>query len=1696
MPWNMMQDFGLHYMQDTMPEYLGTANYRISEHFGNITAVTSQTEIDIPTWASPPTTGSPDGSGYLGFSETLRCIFVKANRTNASWELITGWKQINGSTDRIRLASSPSFTVTSSDDFHIFSDSGTRENENATEMSQSNRREGAIDIMNRFKTKAFLYGVETGPIFNGGAQTWTSKVDGSLDAHPNEYTGAIWMWHYERIGERLGFFQANHTEYSVVFRADIGGSEGGATYDPDTLMSALEYNKRLLLNSASAPRQMSCVWLNAQTRSPGSGNTVAQYSGLDEIDAAYARFWCCLAWTMDGTMPQVEIDEGHDLPVLIDEQIISAGAPTSTRNYGTYDPGAIGTPGTFTWRTPNFGTHGYFFEYENCLIAINLRTPDVNTWVPHWLTGGQPTNNSLDLATLPSAGEGNQWEAFNPATYTNQDVNSKFFGKSVADFADAYILGDDSINNGAITTSVLIGPLEARIFIRTPQPSLPPSTGGYTNGWAMQGGYNISQQPSHFSDPWRTLNGEKDLLIYQWRNQTAAQKQTELDALNWFATNHPGLNLIQYLAPDEVYKNSPFSANQHTADLIDGANGNASWWLYNTDNVRVEASHDPTTLWKANASSVTPNNSSGESFAQAFHRIWWEYLDTAPYKRTTMLAGLYHDVCPPYPQGVYVDNGATSSNFDYERDGTATTRYSDAANGGGTLFRSGLVRYVNAFKQNWGPFKAYWGNLTRYGLEYDAGNASMPLTSLETYQKFDGSIIENIGNLINMQQTGTGYSNTGSGNPCPKTFFYRHDIIKSILVPDAQNALGRAVVLTDWTMNNRVFESVDYDAQRTLGALCALCGAALGANKAAGGGPSEPLDEFVYDWGDPVGGAPSMGTLDINNPTKANYQMRAADYVNGAAQFHWQEYENVLWVLRTDWTSQGANTYGSGTAVSCQLPDPGLGNKWAHPDLSAYTNPTTGRSTRNQAPTLNDGSDVAAGGTYGTVALKPAHAVMLVKVPSAIAVRNVPGMLQTSASNTQRDPTHPSYCMPRITFFNIFQPRNLWQPTSRAQWFTDFEAANNTWPYCLHILHQGPFHNTPGFRLNLGEKYGPITDYIQRTTNIDRRDATLGNFYSNEDMFTNSQTGTTNVSKQAGFTVLITHPTTRQQMANIATDALCGTDLSGYGMGSGNVARYMVFMHDGTTVHTPKAGASLRGNFGKGTINTIVSSNSQQPIEVLLDVDYSVPVTGTLAESTGYSGIDPTSYGACDEAHAIWFLPPGDRGFIGFHVIGYKSVGGKAQLFLKQLSSIAHPTQFHTPVAGWRYVFNNQASNLSGYSGDWDFDGVKEDWRAVESWNLRDGIEQYWDLIGAQVSQFEPEVDVGIRVANTISAAHVEKRANGLQVPHAHQQLWDYPHHENAEGDFNFGPVTNGSGSELRIECGNSRIERGMRSIYFGKNFVRPNPGGFANKWARGMVFSIEVPGSVSYASPTDPVDIAIGASCARWYWAVLMASQGNDSILFNIQTENWAPKMIEEQFVDLDTGWAYPAALGTYDESGGGLDPGTGEPYGLWTWSTGATGDLTDNGRRIYIRKLSDDWLVVMNMSDAPTGYDYYIPSHLTGGFTPRDPLDFVEPADWTNLINAGYLPAGMTLTRFNPGTYVNTRVTNDIRTKAPEWLPYSYGPRQSTPFDVNAGSWAYTLSNTPSIIRDNFLNTGAVFDYTQRFSLGPMEAILLRIT
>ena len=664
------------------------------------------------------------------------------------------------------------------------------------------------------------------------------------------------------------------------------------------------------------------------------------------------------------------------------------------------------------------------------------------------------------------------------------------------------------------------------------------------------------------------------------------------------------------------------------------------------------------------------------------------------------------------------------------------------------------------------------------------------------------------------------------------------------------------------------------------------------------------------------------------------------------------------------------------------------------------------------------------------------------------------------------DPTHPRYLLSRCAHILSIQPQFCWAPSTRSGWITDWTNFHNDNPLCHVLLHSFPLHNIPGFRTLDRDKYHAVTSWAQSTANIDRTEVILGvNSTDADEIRANRQTSTTNPNKQAGWHLRVYSSAAAEFLSDMTCDVLCGTNLTGEGMGGGDVSSFMSNHHDGSTTINPKPGSSLRKVKSAGTVVSIISTGGSppQPIEVRLPGSISFDTSGTLPEDS--------SYAATVQNHPLWFIPPGDKGFIGFHVKGIKTAGANTDVYLKELSSLADSTQFHTPAAGWRYCLNDNSSGSNNV--DWDGDGAAEDRYTVGQFNWATGFNLYWDKLSEKA---QAAVGHGMgRGCNTVSDSHVIKRSEGLPHPHGQYQMFDWVEGESMGGHGQFAPAAGAHG----YDCSNTNMDRMMRALSFGNSFLAPavTSPHVGNK-ARGAFLEAELWGS-DYSDIND-----LDASYLRFQHAIRLLfddlgifSAPEDSANFMVAAEEW--------WIDMNTNYTSQNPIGTYDPSGGPTGS-AGHPVGAWTWNT------ADAGERIYIRRRGD-WLIAVNLADAPAGYDSYAPTHLAGGFTARDPEDVITQAD---IDATGLLSGGETLSHFNPATYVNTRATNRLIELSPSiWTGFSYGPRQAHPADsANRAGSSYTLSNLPNIARDNTKNDGSAVSFP--YNLGPLEAVFWEIS
>ena len=711
--------------------------------------------------------------------------------------------------------------------------------------------------------------------------------------------------------------------------------------------------------------------------------------------------------------------------------------------------------------------------------------------------------------------------------------------------------------------------------------------------------------------------------------------------------------------------------------------------------------------------------------------------------------------------------------------------------------------------------------------------------------------------------------------------------------------------------------------------------------------------------------------------------------------------------------------------------------------------------------------------------------------------RNVWGGMPTGAIRRAHDETDSLYLWIRCTFFAGFQPQFMWRNSERPGWHSDWVDVNSTNPLGLMVVHHAPLHNTPGFHTKTRDKYYPLTTWATRGNNIDRKDVALSLDATDTNEFnTNSQTSTTNPLKQAGWTPLITNPTVQDYMSSIAVDAMSGSNLTGLGFGLGlDVSDFTTWMHDGSDVVNPKSGASLRrvrSLGGTGNINTIVSSNSQQPIIVRLSKDVELAVKKNEDDEIIPLSQDST-FGATVETDAIWFFNS-DQNFVGFHVIGYKpDDNNRCQIYLKTLSVIANSNQL-TPAAGWSYVLNDQ--RYGTIDCDWNRDGDNEDayTDGQEAWN--EGFEAYWDQINTKmIAQTGHNTMRGWSQASS----HLQKRTAGLPSPHGQTKSLDFLQAEETNGDFRIHPS-----KEHGYDVSNTWMDRGMWAIHFFLCSMRDNAGGWCADKPRGPM--------IEYVIWGEDFDDAneMDASILRFFLACnkLARVEGiiNHPTVQDVTCPmtsqlggtgdgsggSAVPCAIEEYWIDFNTNWSTPAPIGTYDPTGGPLG-NKGHPKGKWTWATADAGD------RIYIRRLGN-WLCILNIAENPANMQTYAPSHLPNGhsalngnepYEPRPGLDFVEPADFDQLYTDGVLAEHELLRHFEPSTYVNTVMTNELIAKAPSvWTGFQAGPARPHPADGT-----HVLSTVEWMARDRVKNDGSNVDTSVAYGIAPIEAVFLEI-
>lgn len=480
---------------------------------------------------------------------------------------------------------------------------------------------------------------------------------------------------------------------------------------------------------------------------------------------------------------------------------------------------------------------------------------------------------------------------------------------------------------------------------------------------------------------------DRDVLAHQsfWITSTRMSQRVTA-ANNIRAAQDPAkmvTKLYQYLTPNVTFKVAPASGDggerEFSRQLIDDpTKGNVNWRVRRLSGAACETLFAPTTDNQVNVTKVAGLNSLGQTYAEAY----WGKYDTnwsSAYKGIT--DGIFHDVVTQRPAAMTVNNGATPiSDQDYDQDGVidVLNAFGPSATGqGGRLWCEGELWTRDVFESLY-PGKFILPNSARWAFDFFDNNPPppLPLSGLPFYRKWNWSMAESNNNNLSLTGTSTGYNSAaGAGQTGRLSAYFRtYAIQEKFLKPDSQipAALGKGCVVMHAVGPDRAPLAADYEYGRLISLLPLLVeractGWTQSANRLV------TLDETLVSLGNPKA-VRSMGTL---SESTLAFTMRAANFVAGTAQFWWAEFDNAIVIVRGDQPTPGAYP-SADAAVNCTLPPAGAGMKWQRLNAATYVNPKTGRATKNQTPTLNSGADI----TSGQIALKPFHAVLLLRVPA------------------------------------------------------------------------------------------------------------------------------------------------------------------------------------------------------------------------------------------------------------------------------------------------------------------------------------------------------------------------------------------------------------------------------------------------------------------------------------------------------------------------------------------------------------------------------------------------------------------------------------------------------------------------------------------------------------------------------------------
>lgn len=524
-----------------------------------------------------------------------------------------------------------------------------------------------------------------------------------------------------------------------------------------------------------------------------------------------------------------------------------------------------------------------------------------------------------------------------------------------------------------------------------PDPPDPPTPGSWpAYGAHSQAGYNVSSYPINFeTDPYRTWNSKKDIIIAQHRYPYASQVASEVASNSWMKTQNTNIKTQYYTFKSAVELTNSNSAKYLSKQCMDNNGAYADWRGY-------DSSTGGAIVWTGDvAGDALANTNYGDAGMAAgsseanFAEAWWtllkaKYSDQWPWDGYFWDSTDFKDNKPGY---VLESDPLTDANPDYKR--PFSSGDTDPA-----LFRAGLV-YDADMMRTVGPGTLF--HTSNGGRDADAVNV---VTSANNWAGvWDMRLSENAQTKLGLVTTSTVVNPRNEWsliyNNCDSRMailLRAMHISEQMVNLTSTNNLGKGTVvldfICDWSTSTDPIPTTmaeipqdHWEACRFICGMAALHDSWMAAPHLTRGiYPFPYMDEFIYDPGEPVGGTPSIGSID-GEDLAFPLTVRTADQApeSGSAYgVFWQEYDNVLWVVNMN-EPTGLAAWPQATEDTITLPSAGSGNVWRYPS-STYSNinrTTGGVTAENQSPLVNDGSLTGA-----TIDMKRWTARMLVRSAS------------------------------------------------------------------------------------------------------------------------------------------------------------------------------------------------------------------------------------------------------------------------------------------------------------------------------------------------------------------------------------------------------------------------------------------------------------------------------------------------------------------------------------------------------------------------------------------------------------------------------------------------------------------------------------------------------------------------------------------